>query len=123
MRKMNESTISCYVNPFHMICCFIALVCTGSDYSNYIWNVLKNDWISLGLFAFLGGSTVIQQILKFKAHQHQEASKLAVYVYLEVGIQYLFDLFIIDAYLNTFFYIGFGIMIGVYVLKFMDIMK
>ncbi len=46
-----------------------------------------------------------------------------MYVYLEVGIQYLFDFFIINAHLNLFFYVGLGMMIVVYILKIMDIMK
>ena len=46
-----------------------------------------------------------------------------MFVYLEVGIQYLFDLLIIDAHLNLFFYVGLAMMIVVYILKYMDIMK
>ena len=85
--------------------------------------MLKNDWISLGLFAFIGSSTVMQQILKFKAHQHQEASKLAVFVYLEVGIQFIFDLLIIHTYINSYQIAGLIIMIGVYILKYIDIKR
>ena len=62
-------------------------------------------------------------MLKFKAHQHQEASKLAVFVYLEVGIQYIFDLLIIHAYFNIYNTIGLIIMLCVYVLKYLDIIN
>ena len=80
VRKINSKTMSCYSNPFLGITCGLYLMFSGRGmgFTDLLWK----DHTLLALFIFLGSINVMQQVLKVMAHQHEEASKLAVFGYL-----------------------------------------
>lgn len=82
MRKLHENTISCIVNPFIVVACFVIMKIKGLDTYKFIIDIIKNDWKTLLIFIYLGSVALLQQTLAFKANKLEEASKLAVYDYL-----------------------------------------
>lgn len=81
---MNENTISLFVHPFMGICSWLILIVIGADWTEIVVDLVKRDHFSLMLFMGQGITMVAQQILKFKAHQLEQASKLAAWDYLVV---------------------------------------
>ena len=73
------------------------------------------------LFLFMGTSVVFMQILKFKAHQHENAAKNSVWTYLETPWQWLYDYLLIHSHVNFYQITGFFILCIVYYLKITDI--
>ena len=70
MRKMKAETVSCYINPFTALISYLGMVAFGVD-TSYIFIILTSKWKTVVIFIFIGCVNVIQQILKFKANQHE----------------------------------------------------
>ena len=83
MRKMNSTTVSCYFNPFLIFSNFIILRCLQKSSFGFMVEIIRMDWLTTFFFVFMGVSTLINQISKFKAHQCDEAAKLSIWQYLD----------------------------------------
>jgi len=100
VKKINSKTMSCYSNPFLGIACGTYLISSGKGMS--FTNLLWQDHSLLCLFIFLGSINVMQQVLKVMAHQHEEASKLAVFGYLQIPYQLILDVLVINSTLTGY---------------------
>ena len=121
LRTINTFTISCYANPTKVIILFVAMFSLDIDYHQFIVKCLfQRDKTELILFLWLGLNTVMGQILKFKAYQHLEASKLAVLSYLKVVYYLGFDVFLINAVISQAQWFGLSLILVGYMLKCRD---
>lgn len=69
------------------------------------------------LFAFIGSTAFIQQVLKFKAYQNEKASKLAVFQYLSTPYQIILDILVIHSQITIYQVIGVTIILSVQAYK------
>ena len=83
MRKLNENTTACYINTVSFIFGSCIMLSLGMDYGR-LWTIFTTSTATIVLFIYLGTMNVFQQIIKFKASQNEEASKLAVFSYLNL---------------------------------------
>ena len=51
---MNANTTALYVNPFHVVNCFTAMLILNVDFKSFAIDILRNDWKTLSLFIFMG---------------------------------------------------------------------
>ena len=119
MRKMKAETVSCYINPFTALVSFLGMVIFGID-TSYIYVILTSRAKTVVIFVFIGCVNVMQQMLKFKANQHEQASKLAVFGYLQTPYQLVLDVLVVGSILSSYQIIGVSIMFCVFSLKIYD---
>jgi hypothetical protein len=119
----NSNTISLYVNPFMATGTFLVLTSLHYDTHQYIGEILYESPLVSLLFLFMGTSTVIQQICKFKAHQYESAAKNSIWCYLETPYQWFYDFLLIQSFMNVYQVIGLLILGVSYSLKVRDVLK
>ena len=59
MRKINSNTLSCYINPFSTVCCFMMLNYAGITFEN-IYFIINNRPLTLLLFLGTGSVNLFQ---------------------------------------------------------------
>jgi drug/metabolite transporter (DMT)-like permease len=118
MRKLNENTMACFLNPFQTIISFYILNEYGLESFGVIYRVFTTDPKSSLLFLTAGTLNYFQQTLKFKAYQHEEASKLTVFGYMAIPLQLFYDVILIKSPISLYLGIGVALNMGIYVWKF-----
>ena len=97
MRKMHESTLSCYMNMSLAVIMVTLVFTTGSDFS-----ILKDfsyfDWV---FTVFMSLSVVISQRFKFMAFQNCQPSSLQSLSFMQTVIQFTADLILFNADFST----------------------